>query len=580
MDRDEAHADTDADADRRSTGIVRRFVISCFLALIAEWGALIGVLVYAFERSGPRAAGFASLISLAPYLLLSSSTARLAQHHRPATVWTLSLVAQGFGYGAAGACALLHGSLVVVVAGAALGFTATTAMRPAGAVVLPALVRSTRELTTANVRIGQSDSVSVMLGPLVATGLLSVRGGGMVLIGCAAWSTLAAALVALDTHDGPPTGQPEQVEGAAEATRPSIVRRSLRVLARPFEDVRAVSHRPGVRAVLAVLVGQYLMVGAFDIISVVVAGEHLDLGRSGAGVLTTVFGAGAVLSTFVAGRTVRRRRLATSMITGLAVIAVACAVYGSVVTLVTACIVLPVVGCSRALLDLMGRVLLQRSAPPSELAAVFGAIETASGIGLLLGSALAQVLIGLSGATAALFGVAAVCGALALALPRSLRTADDHADVPVVAMSLLRQLPVFAPLPTFALEAVARSLEEITVPAGEVVIHQGDSGDVFYAVTDGAFDVVMTGTFVRTARRGDSFGEVALLADVPRTATVTAMQPGGLLGVERTPFLLAVTGHDSSNRAAWRAVDAMGLDIDLPNPLKQVDQVDQVDPPL
>lgn len=558
--------DPDEAAPARPRGDVLRFVVSHLLAVISEWGALIGVLVYAFERSGARAAGLASFAALAPYLLLSSTSARIAERHRPATVRFLSLLAQTLGYGGAGACALLRGSVVIVVAGVALGFTAITAMRPAGAVLLPALVRSSRELTTANVWIGQCDGASVLLGPLIATGLLTLHGGGMVLVGCGTWTAIGALVMAPSVRGGPPHYRPEQAENTIDATPSSRMRRASGVLLHPFDDIRAMSKRPGSTAVLAVLVGQYLMVGAFDIIAVVVAGEYLDLGRSGAGVLTAMFGAGSVASTVVAGRAARRRRLATSMIVALAVIAAACLLYGSMIALVTACIAAPVVGCSRALLDLMARVLLQRSAPPSQLASVFGAIETASGVGLLLGSALAQVLIAVSGPAAALFGVGAVCAILAITLPRALRTADDHADVPVVAMSLFRHLPVFAPLPTFALEAVARGAVEISVPAGEVVIHQGEPGDYFYAVADGAFDVVMSGVFMRTTRRGGSFGEIALLADVPRTATVTANQPGRLFRVERATFLVAITGHDSSHQAAWGALNAMSLEFHLPRP--------------
>jgi CRP-like cAMP-binding protein len=123
---------------------------------------------------------------------------------------------------------------------------------------------------------------------------------------------------------------------------------------------------------------------------------------------------------------------------------------------------------------------------------------------------------------------------------------------------------MFAPLSPLALEAVARSGERVPVPAGEVVITEGDRGDRFYAVSSGEFDVVMKGTHIRVARRGSFFGEVALLADVPRTGTVTALGDGELLAVDRVPFLIAVTGSDTSRAAAWGVVQARGLGIDLP----------------
>jgi CRP-like cAMP-binding protein len=146
---------------------------------------------------------------------------------------------------------------------------------------------------------------------------------------------------------------------------------------------------------------------------------------------------------------------------------------------------------------------------------------------------------------------------------RGLRVADSGADVPVVEMSLLRRLPMFAPLPALGLEAVARAASTIAVESGQVIIKQGDAGDTFYAVLEGAFDVEMSGTRIRTAERLGFFGEVALLADVPRTATVTAISHGKLLAIDRVSFLVAVTGTDSSIQAAWGVVRSLQLESDL-----------------
>ncbi len=125
-------------------------------------------------------------------------------------------------------------------------------------------------------------------------------------------------------------------------------------------------------------------------------------------------------------------------------------------------------------------------------------------------------------------------------------------------MSLLRQLPVFAPLPVWSLESVARSARELVVDDGTAVIIEGEPGDAFYAVVDGEFVVTRGAATVRTARRGDGFGEIALIADIPRTATVTSSARGLLLAVERDAFLLAVTGHEPAHEAAWQLAESMG----------------------
>lgn len=537
-----------------------RFVVAHLGASIAEWGALIGLLVYAYERGGETAVGIASLVTTAPYLLLASPLARLGERFPPALVRTVALLTVGGGFGGAGLVALLAGPLWMAVAATTVGIAGYTSMRSAGAAVLPAIVRTSRELTTANVWIGHMQSASTLAGPLLATALLAVGGPGTALLGCGACALVGGALNALDARRGP---VPERRDAARRIGRG---RRVLLALAAPFTETRRVARRPAARGPLAVELAQSALVGAFDIIIVVVALDRLELGDSGAGVLTSLFGAGAVLSIVIADRLARRTRLAPVMFACLAALGVACAMLGVSITLVAACIALPITGLVRSLLDLLTAVLLQRSAPPSELASVFGALETTSGAGLLVGSILAQVLIAVWGVEQALGGLAIGFGVVLALVWRALRVADDTADVPVVAMSLLRRLPVFAPLPSITLESVARSAVEQPTRSGDEVIRQGDHGDRYYAVADGTFDVSVSGRHTRTLGRGDGFGEVALLADVPRTATVTAVDDGIVLAVERDAFLLAVTGHAPARHAAWESIASMAFDATSPRP--------------
>jgi CRP-like cAMP-binding protein len=161
-----------------------------------------------------------------------------------------------------------------------------------------------------------------------------------------------------------------------------------------------------------------------------------------------------------------------------------------------------------------------------------------------------------------LIGLGIFFGLLVLLTWRSLAHADDSADIPLVAISLLRRVPLFTPLLPLALEAVARAATEISVHTGEVVVREGEAGDLFYAVADGSFDVTCGTEFLRSVERGAGFGEVALLANVPRTATVTANCAGSLLAIHRVPFLIAVTGSDSSRQAAWGVIRTMGLDVE------------------
>jgi MFS family permease len=268
----------------------------------------------------------------------------------------------------------------------------------------------------------------------------------------------------------------------------------------------------------------------------------------------------------VATAVVRRSRLAPSLAVGLLAAAVLCVVLGVATSLPVTIVVLPLLGLCAALFDGIGRMLLQRSADPAALAGLFALVELVGGVGMLLGSGLAQIVVAVADVHVALVALGVLLALILAGSARAVWHADSTADVPVVEMSLLRNLPMFHPLPPVSLEALARTGVPQRCAAGDEIVRQGEPGDRFYAVVHGSFDVVMSGEHIRTAERGSFFGEVALLADVPRTATVTARTDGELLALDRVPFLVAVTGSDTSRAAAWGVVHALRLDDALPAP--------------
>jgi CRP-like cAMP-binding protein len=145
-------------------------------------------------------------------------------------------------------------------------------------------------------------------------------------------------------------------------------------------------------------------------------------------------------------------------------------------------------------------------------------------------------------------GGAMLVAALA-ALP-GLRRIDDRTVVPARQLAVLGRIPMFAPLPPLDLERIARQLDLIEVASGSEVIRQGDIGDRFYAVEAGSFDIVVDGTTIATAVEGDYFGEIALLHDVPRTATVRATSDAAVWALDQEEFLATVTGLPQSESAA------------------------------
>jgi hypothetical protein len=209
-----------------------------------------------------------------------------------------------------------------------------------------------------------------------------------------------------------------------------------------------------------------------------------------------------------------------------------------------------VVGASRAQLDVASRTLMQRSVPAQQLGRVFGVLEGLTMAGLAVGALLVPGLVHLGGSRLALLGVAAVLPLAAAVGGRALFGLDAGTPVPVVQIALLRSLPLFAELPAPPLEGLARALTPVTVPAGTELIRQGDPGDAYYAIAAGEFDAAQDGRFLRRCGRGEGVGEIALLRDIPRTATVTAHTAATVYKLDRDPFLTAVTGHAPTQRQA------------------------------
>ena len=192
---------------------------------------------------------------------------------------------------------------------------------------------------------------------------------------------------------------------------------------------------------------------------------------------------------------------------------------------------------------------------------------------LAVGSLLAPILVSIGGASLAFICVGAILPLIALLAGRRLLDIDRHATVPVVQIALLRSMPLFAALPPPTLESLARALEPSSIPSGVDVIRQGDEGDRFYVIADGEVEIVRDGRVAARRHRGEGFGEIALMYDVPRTATVTTRRETQLYSLEREAFLLAVTGHVSTQRAAHELAAAR-LDE-----LRAMDDASPVDAP-
>ena len=218
---------------------------------------------------------------------------------------------------------------------------------------------------------------------------------------------------------------------------------------------------------------------------------------------------------------------------------------------------LALMGIGNTFVDVAGLTLVQRAVPDEVLARVFGVIQMLWLASMGIGAALAPVLISWLGVEGALIAAGAILPALVAVSATTVARIDAQAAAPdAEELKILVAVPIFAPLPGGSLEHLAARLVPLRVDPGTVIVREGDEGDRFYLVAEGELDVSQDGASISELGPGGYFGEIALLRDIARTATVTATTVSVLYALDREEFLAAVTGHPQSAEAAESVMSA------------------------
>jgi MFS family permease len=515
---------------------IARMQVAFLLFNVAEPAMWIAILVYAFERGGTRAVGFVSVLLMVPAGLLAPVVASLGDRFPKERVVRLGYLAQAVTSAGVAIAMASDAAASVVYALAALAAITYTTGRPNHHALLPGIARTPEELAAANSVSALMEGVGGTIGAIAAGLALAASGPGAV-YGLAAAAVTVAAALTLTVH-APRDAAPR------EAFRPwSLITDTAEGLATVVKVAQA--------RVPIVLTGVLTAaVGAVGVLTVPLAIDSLDLGEPGVGFLSTMISLGLLVGAAVSIMLASRRRLAVAIVASAAWFAVSGALFGVSTTVTVAVLASVTYGSAITLLDVLARTLLQRTASDDVLTRVFGAVEALWMLGYGAGAALAPSLeraLGLGGAFAVCGG--AMLAAALVALP-GLRRIDEHTVVPARQLALLRRIPMFAPLPPLDLERIARQLDLIEIAPGSEVIRQGDIGDRFYAVEAGSFEIVRDGTTIATAGEGDYFGEIALLHDVPRTATVRATSAAAVWALDQEEYLATVTGLPQSESAA------------------------------
>lgn len=544
---------------------LRRVGLAYALFVAAEFGVWITLLVYAYSHGGASAGTLIVLVQLIPCMVLSPFIGALVDRRRPSRVLRAGYGLQALSIGAVAVAIGAGAPAFVVFVLAPLTTLALTCTRSPQAAILPALVHTPDELTAANVMTGWTDGAASLVGPALAGVLLAVSGAATAVAATAALS--AVAMVLVFRIEGPPAAvvlaadkAKSDVEPPKTKRKPSRladVRRSIASLgAGAGSNVVRTLHNPQIRVMLALHTFYFVLVGALDLLCVVLAVNLLHLGPGGAGFLNAAFGAGALFAAIVTMFLVGRRHLANTLTGSLAVAVLALALIGAIPRVVPALLLIAGVGLAGAVFDTTGRTLLQRSAPADAIAGTFSILESLMDLGLALGAILVRVALAIGGIRAALWAPAVCAFLLLVVLWRRIRNIDASATVPQVEIQLLRSISIFAALPAPSLEGIARQLVPVPTPSGTVVIREGDPGDLYYAVADGQLEVSRDGSLQATLARGAGFGEIALIRDVPRQATVIAASDALLYSLEKQVFVETITGSAIAARVTGRVIDA------------------------
>ena len=322
--------------------------------------------------------------------------------------------------------------------------------------------------------------------------------------------------------------------------------------------IRTIVKEPKVRLIVGIYGCQTLIAGAVRVFIVVMAFQLLHTGNAGVGFLNSATGIGGLLGAVATIIIVGRSRLATDFGVGVVLWGLPLVLIGIWPNQWLALLMLGVIGVANTVVDVAAFTLLQRAVPDEVLARVFGVLQSVLLGTIGIGSVLASVLVSALGARTALIVAGSFLPAVALLTYRRLLAIDREATgPPPERVRLLQGSAIFAPLPLATIEWLTSRLLPVHLEAGSTLFRQGEHGDRFYLIEQGELEVLIDGAPPKVEGPGESLGEIALLRDIPRTATVRARTDADLYALERDDFLGAVTGHPGSAKPPRRWLAAI-----------------------
>jgi MFS family permease len=526
----------------RNPGL-RRVELALTGSMIGDWAFATAVTVWAYDVGGVTAVGVWTAIRLTLMAVTAPIASLLADRFPRKRVMVLADLFRAVLVGGAGLCLVFDAPAAPIFVLATLAGLLGTPFRCAQRALMPALANTPEELTASNGTGSTIESLSFFVGPTLGAVLIAVSDIQTVFflnVGTFLWSMVLVLGIHVPPRDQPDRPSPADPDDAeAQETFFSEVSGGFRAIGADRDLV----------VVIWLVAAQTIVAGASAVFLVVMAVDVLGTGAHGVGYLNSVLGVGAVLGGFIAIARATRHRLAQDMTAGVVLWAAPLLLVTAWPSPVTVFAAVALLGLANPLVDVNLDTIVQRVTPDAVLGRVFGALETCVIATMALGSFLMPLLLHFTNLRTSLLVVGLGVTALALPFWPRMRRLDERLTAPV-GLALLQRVPMFVPLASSTVDALAHQLVRMPVAAGEVVLREGEDSDRFFVIDSGLVEVTQDGVVLRQEGPGEFFGEIGLLRDVPRTATVTAVEDTVLMALDRDDFLAAVTGQSDSFRAA------------------------------